>query len=98
MAYDELADDLAARGIATTEATYGGGGDGRPSWTVRFERLAEGQVEGYRVRGTEGLYAAGICRTGPLGYPAAARDGAALAARIAADLGSTTRPAVDQVT
>jgi tRNA U34 5-carboxymethylaminomethyl modifying enzyme MnmG/GidA len=98
MAYDELADDLAARGVATTSAAYGGGGDGRPRWTVRFDRLSEGQVEEHRVVGIAGLYAAGICRTGPVGYPAAARDGAALAARIAADLGATARTPGDQVT
>jgi tRNA U34 5-carboxymethylaminomethyl modifying enzyme MnmG/GidA len=98
MAYDELADDLAAAGIATVEAGYGGGGDGRPAWTVRFERLADDRVRDHRVHGTPGLYAAGICRTGPVGYPAAARDGAALAARIAHDLGPAQDPPKGQVT
>ncbi len=98
MAYDDLADDLAAAGVATVEAGYGGGGDGRPAWTVRFERLADAQVEDHRVLGSAGLYAAGIVRTGPVGYPAAAIDGAALAARIADDLGPADVARRDQVT
>ena len=88
MAYDELADDLAERGVVTVPARHGGGGDGRPAWTVRFERLADEAVEAFRVRSVQGLYAAGICRAGPMSYLHAAQEGQALARRIAADLGA----------
>jgi tRNA U34 5-carboxymethylaminomethyl modifying enzyme MnmG/GidA len=97
MAYDDLADDLDRHGLLTTSARYAGGGEGRPRWTVRFERLADGQVDDHRVRGLGGLYAAGICRSGPTDYAAAARDGAALAARITRDLAAVNGPLDDQV-
>lgn len=98
MAYDELADDLAGRGVGTVTESYQGGGDGRPRWSVRFERLADEQVREHRVRGILGLYAAGTCRSGHIGYPAAARDGAALAERIAADLRASDGSSGGQVT
>lgn len=87
MAYDELADDLTARGIAVTSAQHAGGGEGRPAWTVSFDRLADAAVDDHRVVALPGLYAAGVCRTGPSTYAQAARDGQELARRIARDLG-----------
>jgi thioredoxin reductase len=86
MAYDELADDLTARGVQWVEASARGGGDGRPSWTLSFLRFAGEELDGTRLRRLPGLHAAGACVDGPLTYDAAAAAGAALAAAIEDDL------------
>lgn len=87
MAYDALADHLAEIGLPLTTVHAGGHDAGHPSWSVRFERLADGAVHGTRVRAIDGLYAAGICTAGPMSYEAAAREGARLARDVASDLG-----------
>ncbi|MEX2503181.1 MAG: FAD-dependent oxidoreductase [Trueperaceae bacterium] len=83
MAYDELADDLRARGVPLRPCRWNGPADeGAPDenrWTVHFERLDRAGLDGFAVRTVHGLYAAGVCRHGPLTYPGAARDGADLA-------------------
>lgn len=86
MAYDELADDLARHGVAMVPAHAQGGVNARPAWSVDFARLADAATDANRVVGLPGLYAAGICRTGPVGYATAAADGQAMARRIDADL------------
>lgn len=96
MAYDELAEAMAALGIRTTSETRQGGGHGRPAWTVRFERIDVSELEGYAVRRLEGLYAAGVCRTDVDTYGEAAREGQRVAMQVGDDLG--VRPASrDQV-
>jgi choline dehydrogenase-like flavoprotein len=82
MAYDELADDLAARGVRLVEASASGGGDGRPAWTLSFLRIAGEELDGTRLPRLPGLHAAGACVRGPCSYDEAASDGAALAAAI----------------
>ena len=79
MAYDDLADDLAGHGLALVPDRDAGGGGITPAWSVRFERFAEGAVEDTRVRGPEGLHAAGICVHGPVPYERTVREGARLA-------------------
>jgi glycine/D-amino acid oxidase-like deaminating enzyme len=86
MAYDELVDDLAARGLALAASRDQGGGDGRPAWTRAYLRLAPTEMDGVRVPRLAGLYAAGACVYGDMDYAAAAADGATLAAAIDADL------------
>lgn len=86
MAYDELADDLDRKGVRLVPERDAGGGVAEPAWTVHFERLADGAVDEHRIVGLPGAYAAGVCRSGPVDYPAAAADGRALAERIEGDL------------
>lgn len=82
MAYDELADDLAARGVPLVPARMEGGGGDTPRWSVEFVRLDDEATDGPRVVGLDGLYAAGICARGPLPYREAVRDGLRAAAAI----------------
>lgn len=90
MAYDELGDDLRAHGVALRPVEdRGGGRDGRPAWTLHTVRIAEEELDGPRIVRLSGLYAAGACVAGPLGYAEAAAAGRALAERIAADLTPT---------
>jgi choline dehydrogenase-like flavoprotein len=86
MAYDELADDLAARGLELAPCRDRGGGGGRPAWTRTYLRIAPTEVSGVRVPRFGGLYAAGACVHGDMDYASAAADGATLAAAIDADL------------
>lgn len=89
MAYDELAADLEAHGVSLRPVEdRGGGRDGRPAWTLRTVRIAEQELDGPRIARLRGLYAAGTCVSGPLGYAEAAAAGRALAQRVAADLGA----------
>jgi glycine/D-amino acid oxidase-like deaminating enzyme len=92
MAYDELADDLAARGVRLVEASARGGGDGRPAWTLSFLRIAGDEREGTRLPRLPGLHAAGACVHGDLRYDEAASEGAALAAAIEEDLADGAAP------
>lgn len=78
MAYDDLADDLAARGVRMVAARHAGGGDG-PAWEVRFERLAEDERAGMRLVRIPGVFAAGVCAHGPLDVETATHEGIALA-------------------
>lgn len=87
MAYDALADQLAELRLPLATVHASGNDAGHPSWSVRFERLADGALRGTRVHQFAGLYAAGICIAGPMSYEAAAQDGARLARDVAADLG-----------
>lgn len=86
MAYDELADDLAERGVDLIPTADGGGGGGRPGWTRSHLRIAPSELDGVRVRRFGGLYAAGACVHGAMDYASAAADGASLAAAIDHDL------------
>jgi choline dehydrogenase-like flavoprotein len=86
MAYDELADDLAARGVELVPTRDRGGGGGRPAWTRSYLRIASTELDGVRLPRFGGLYAAGACVHGAMDYAAAAADGATLAATIDADL------------
>lgn len=87
MAYDALADHLAELGLPLTTVHASGNDVGHPSWSVRFERLADGALQGTRVHAIAGLYAAGICTAGLMSYEAAAQAGARLARDVATDLG-----------
>ncbi len=92
MAYDALADQLAQLRLPLTTVHASGNDAGHPSWSIRFERLADGALKGTRVHQVARLYAAGICTAGPMSYEAAAQDGARLARDVATDLGPARAP------
>ncbi|MDQ3458562.1 MAG: FAD-dependent oxidoreductase [Deinococcota bacterium] len=85
MAYDDLYDDLVARGFAfedeRLEAAFD---DGSLPYRVDCRRfaLAEWDGEAFRLPRLAGLYAAGVCASGYLTYEEAAAQGRALAQRI----------------
>lgn len=79
MAYDDLADDLAARDVPFVRDAVEGGGADRPPWRVAFDRFAPEAVDGPRLVGLPRAYAAGRCVHGRSSYLDTARDGARLA-------------------
>lgn len=85
MAYDELFSDLRARGVAfeRTERAAPASSGALP-YTVSFHHLsaAAWDPETFAVPALPGLYAAGVCAVGELGYEAAAEQGRALAERL----------------
>ncbi|MDR9392376.1 MAG: FAD-dependent oxidoreductase, partial [Trueperaceae bacterium] len=85
MAYDDLADDLAAHGVRFVRDVVEGGGADRPAWRVTFDRFAPDACDGPRLVGFPAAYAAGRCVHGRLPYLDAARDGARLADAVARD-------------
>ena len=84
MAYDELADDLAAHGVPFVRDAVEGGGADRPAWRVTFDRFAPEACDGPALVGLRSAYAAGRCVHGASSYEAAARDGARLADAVVA--------------
>lgn len=82
MAYDDLYDDLVARGFAFEPlALEAPSSRGAPAYTVscaRF-RAADWSAQTFALSRLEGLYAAGVCASGYLSYEAAALQGVALA-------------------
>lgn len=96
MAYDDLRDDLAARGFELRRASLAVADvDGALPYTVGFDVLADAELgaDTHTIRRLRGLMAAGVC-AGRFGYEACAADGMALAAaavrRAHADNGATT--------
>ncbi len=88
MAYDDLYDDLVARGFAFEPLTLeAGAAMGSLAYTVTCQRFADGEWERESMRLTRlgGLYAAGLCAAGYLPFEAAAREGRRLAERLFAD-------------
>lgn len=83
MAYPELADALERFGVALRREHHDGGGGDAPVWQGTFCRLADAAVQGGAVRGWANLFAAGVVAHGAMPYEAAARDGAAVAERMA---------------
>lgn len=80
MAYDELYDDLAARGFAFEDASFAADeAQGSLAYTVRCRVFAPVERQGFRLPRLKRLYAAGACLEPALGYEAAAAQGAALA-------------------
>lgn len=85
MAYDELADDLASRGVRLIEARdEGGGGDEGPAWEVRFLTVAPEEREGTRLVRVPGCFVAGVCARGPLDVSEATAEGIRLADEVRA--------------
>lgn len=96
MAYDDLYDDLVARGFAFEPLVLEAPASrGAPAYTVscaRF-RTAEWDAQTFALGRFEGLYAAGVCASGYLSYEAAALQGVALAhALLAAHAGAGSTP------
>jgi tRNA U34 5-carboxymethylaminomethyl modifying enzyme MnmG/GidA len=96
MAYDDLYDDLAARGFAFEPLTLEAPASrGAPAYTVSCARFgaAEWNARTFALGRLEGLYAAGVCASGYLSYEAAALQGVALAqALLAAPAGAAPTP------
>lgn len=88
VAYDFLADDLAAHGIYLTyasgeaqETEVHNSGDA-PGYEVRFQILAPGELDGFRVRRLDHGYALGRCTPGDHTYASVLEDAAKLAAEL----------------
>ncbi|WP_420594581.1 FAD-dependent oxidoreductase [Deinococcus sp.] len=83
VAYDFLADDLAAHGIyltyASAEATSV---DDAPSYEVKFQILAPGELDGFQIRRLDHGYALGRCTPGEHTYASVLEDAAKLAAEL----------------
>lgn len=92
MAYDDLYDDLTARGFAFEAlALEAPASRGAPAYTVACARFAaaEWDARTFALGRLGGLYAAGVCVSGYLSYEAAARQGDSLArALLAAPTGA----------
>lgn len=87
MAYDDLYDDLTARGFGFGDLTLTAPESrGAPPYTVRCKRFesAEWDAETFRLGRLEGLYAAGVCVSGDLPYEQAAQEGQRLARQLIA--------------
>lgn len=88
MAYDDLADDLAARGFALEPRRLeADAADGSLPYRVDCRVLAATELDGARATRLAGLWAAGVCAGGGASYEAAAREGLELGRRLAADPG-----------
>ncbi len=82
MAYDDLYDDLAARGFAFEEVRLEAPPSrGAPPYSVTCQRFsdAEWDAKTFALSRLPGLYAAGVCASGGLTYEAAAVQGQRLA-------------------
>lgn len=98
MAYDDLYDDLRARGLPFEALTLTAPpSSGSLPYTVGCHHLgAEAWDERtFAVRGHPGLYAAGVCAAGYVSYEAAAVQGRALAERLIADRAYAYVPTAD---
>ncbi len=90
MAYDDLYDDLLARGFAFTEVRL----EAPPSrgalpYTVSCQRFGRAEWRAdFALPRLRGLYAAGVCAAGYLSYEDAAAQGQALS-RVLSETGST---------
>ncbi len=91
MAYDDLYDDLTARGFTFGDLTLTAPESrGAPPYTVRCRRFegAEWDAGTLRLRRLEGLYAAGVCVSGDVSYEQAAQEGQRLARQLVAAHGT----------
>lgn len=82
MAYDDLYDDLTARGFAFDDLTLSvPESRGAPSYTLRCKRFRpdEWDAATFELGRLGGLYAAGLCASGSLTYEDAVREGGRLA-------------------
>ena len=87
MAYDDLYDDLSARGYTFNDLTLSAPESrGAPPYTVLCKRFepAEWDADTFRLGRLEGLYAAGVCTSGELSYEGAALEGQRLARQLIA--------------
>ncbi|WP_027459820.1 FAD-dependent oxidoreductase [Deinococcus murrayi] len=83
VAYDFLADDLARAGLWLVGAEQEAAGvDGAPSYAVRFLTPAPEELDGFRVRRFEHLYALGRCTPGEHTYRSVLEDAARLATEL----------------
>lgn len=87
MAYDDLYDDLTARGFTFDDLMLEAPESrGAPPYTVlckQFESAAW-NMETFKLGRLEGLYAAGVCVSGDLPYEGAAQEGQRLARQLIA--------------
>ena len=85
VAYDFLSDDLAAHGLYLT---YGAGvvppGEHEPGYEVRFQTLAPSELNGFKVRRMDQVYALGRCTPGEHTYGSVLQDAAVLAGELGA--------------
>ncbi len=85
VAYDFLSDDLAAHGLYLT---YGAGevppSQHEPGYEVRFQILAASELDGFKVRRMDQVYALGRCTPGEHTYASVLQDAAALARELGA--------------
>ncbi len=87
-AYDDLFEDLKAKGFAFEPARQTAPPfKGAPGYEVRFWRFApaEWDRETFRLRRLDGLYAVGACTTGGTAYARESEDGLRLAQRLLAE-------------
>lgn len=75
MAYDDLYEDLVARGFAFEPVTLEASAQsGSLPYTVDCQRFAQAERSGFELS-IQNLYAAGVCASGYLSYEAAAAEG-----------------------
>ena len=80
VAYDFLADDLVAQGVALQESeTVAEGGEGAPAYTVRHQVFDLSELDGPRLRRFERVYALGRCCPGDWTYAGCVEAAAQLA-------------------
>ncbi|TSA87252.1 FAD-binding protein [Deinococcus detaillensis] len=83
VAYDFLSEDLAAHGLYLT---YGSGEvlpqAGAVEYEVRFQVLAPGELDGFKVSRLDNVYALGRCTPGQHTYASVLEDAAALARQL----------------
>ena len=80
VAYDFLADDLAAHGIYLTYAAAEVPAEpDTPGYEVRFQVLAPAELGGFQVRRLDHVYALGRCTAGEHTYASVLQDAAELA-------------------
>lgn len=86
VAYDFLAEDLAAHGLYLT---YDSGEvtaqDGAVGYEVRFQVLAQSEMDGFKVSRMDNVYALGRCTPGQHTYTSVLEGAAALARQLRAD-------------
>lgn len=84
MAYDDLFEDLQARGFTFVAAQREV--EGALPYSVKFQTFAPSERTGFRLSRLEHLYAAGLCTDASLNYEQSAGQGRHLAAALVADL------------
>ena len=90
MAYDDLYDDLSARGFTFNDlALKAPGSRGAPPYTVNCKRFesAEWDADTFRLGRLANLYAAGVCTSGEISYEGEAQGGQRLARQLIAAQG-----------
>lgn len=86
IAYDFLADDLAASGVYLIGAEQRAGGvEGAPAYDVRFLTFAPDELNGFQVRRFDHVYALGRCTPGPHTYASVLEDAARLSEALKAE-------------